>query len=100
MTKRIDPMLTCNDRLQVLGKVTDAIWESQTKCDDVEEHASAALAAIEAAGYRVVPVEPTDHMETAGILAQDESAGENNIARPDFRAALRAAIAAAPKVTE
>lgn len=62
--------------------------------------ARAALSAIESAGYRIVPVEPTEEMETAGILAQDAAAGTNNIARAAFRSALRAAVAAAPKVTE
>ena len=43
---------TCNDYLQVHRRVTDAIWESQTRCDDPEEHASAALAALKAAGVK------------------------------------------------
>jgi hypothetical protein len=58
--------------------------------------ADAQLAAIAAAGYAVVPVEPTKEMEIAGAIAHDFDA----VKMPSrVRAALtyRAMLAAAPK---
>lgn len=67
---------TCNDYLQVHRRVTDAIWESQTRCDDPEEHASAALAALKAAGVKF------------------------NLTTPDVDAVRDAALEEAAKVSE
>ena len=62
--------------------------------------ARAALTAIEAAGYRVVPVEPTERMEMAGkcelVTHEMPVWGAKYIAKMAYTAML----AAAPKVTE
>lgn len=39
--------------------------------DDYRDYARAALAAVEAAGYRVVPVEPTAEMIRAALVEAD-----------------------------
>lgn len=59
--------------------------------------ARAALAAIEAAGYRVAPVEPTGAMVDAANRCSDSA---EYLTTWDTPAVIRAAIAAAPKVTE
>lgn len=70
----------------------DKPWEAfnASERDMFVDCARAALAAIEAAGYRIVPVEPTWEMLEAGQAA-DREVGFHSLA---------AAIAAAPKVTE
>lgn len=45
--------------------VERAILALNPKWEEAEDEARAALAAIEAAGYRVLPVEVTDDMEVA-----------------------------------
>lgn len=59
-----------------------------------EEIARACLAALESAGYRVVPVEPTQEM----LIAAREAANQSYI--PNGSWAWEIMLAAAPKVTE
>ncbi len=54
--------------------------------------ARAALAAIEAAGFRVVPVDPTPTMYGAAL--------EDLVPPADAHAAWRSMLSAAPKLTE
>jgi hypothetical protein len=55
------------------------------------------IRAIEAAGYRIVPEEPTEEMLKKGVHAfQHSYASEDTLA--DWRANYRAMLAAAPKV--
>lgn len=57
--------------------------------------ARAALSAIEAAGYRVVPMEPTEAMARA---VRDPREANGSPLSKGFRDTWRAALAAAPKV--
>lgn len=80
--------------------VTPAADPPEERLDLMRAYVNAALTAIEAAGYRVVPVEPTERMEMAGKceLATHEMPvwGAKYIAKMAYTAML----AAAPKVTE
>lgn len=82
----------------VIETMTQAIralrFDSMT-ASPAREQARAALAAIEAAGYRVVPVEPTEEMAMRAAVILDRDP------RPALAATLYAAMLdAAPKVTE
>jgi hypothetical protein len=65
-------------------------WEdlSLSKHAELLREATAALAALEAEGYRVVPVEPTEVMLAATAPAHE---GERIIAKVMYRAMLSAA---------
>ena len=91
---------TCNDFSQVWEKIVTSVWESQTRCDDAEEHARAALAAIEAAGYRVVPVEPTEAMEMDGKCELIALAADLATSKWAAKKVYEAMVQAAPKVNE
>ena len=73
------------DEAALLARITGALWNYQGA-----HHADIALAAIRAAGWAVVPVEPTEEMFDAGHAA---SAHGNGIV-----ASYRAMLAAAPGV--
>jgi hypothetical protein len=60
--------------------------------NDAIRHARAALAAIDAAGFAIVPKEPTEEMETAYWRAQ-------GMDRAPCDQTWDAMLAAAPKVT-
>lgn len=72
----------------------DKPWDAfnASERDMFVDCARAALAAIEAAGYRVVPVEPTEEMICAGI-----SAIQNHTMRMEVIVAYNVMLAAAPK---
>ena len=79
------------------GMQTAEEWSTFWGHDDACKLAQAALRAIEAAGYRIVPVEPTEEMLKKGVHAfQHSYASEDTLA--DWRANYRAMLAAAPKV--
>lgn len=65
-------------------------------CDGCKHHLRASLAAIEKAGHRIVPFDPTDAMESAGI----EQVDPTNSYKPDVASNVWfAMLNAAPKVT-
>lgn len=76
---------------------------SETYCKSFLEEARAALVAIQAAGYRVVPLEPTEAMATAMLDANihPPHQWDGSVSVRAQNAHIYAAmIAAAPKVTE
>ena len=93
----------------LIEKVAEALWDSEgygfvhsweaLMPETRERHlvqARAALSAIEANGYRVVPVEPTQEMAEKARNAIYDSAPSTIRARSVYAAM----IAAAPKLTE
>lgn len=62
--------------------------------------ARAAFAAIEAAGYRVVPIEPTEAMEMDGKCELIALAADLATSKWAARKAYMAMVQCAPKVTE
>jgi len=74
------------DKAELLERVRQAIWHH----GDGREDAEAAIAAICAAGWAVVPVEPTEEMFDAGHASSAHGHG--------IVALYRAMLAAAPGV--
>lgn len=78
-------------------------WEGESDAlrEDWRRIILAALSALEAAGYRVVPVEPTEAMceagENSGFLMWSPEPGEG-LDGADMETAWTAMLAAAPKV--
>lgn len=54
--------MTMTDLTEVLARVIDETVTRPIGPDDVQRIARAQLAAIDAAGYQIVPKEPTDEM--------------------------------------
>lgn len=85
----------------LLGRESDWYSEPNAGSIDLTDIVRSCFAALEASGYRVVPVEHTNEMEDAGVNALDAAMDcENNVKREHLVAAYRAMLAAAPKVTE
>jgi len=74
------------DEAKLLERVRQAIWHH----GDGREDAEAAIGAIRAAGWAVVPVEPTEEMFDAGHASSAHGHG--------IVALYRAMLAAAPGV--
>lgn len=101
----------------LIETVARAIWDAErntlpalfshkfSDCELSQILARAALSAIEAAGYRVVPLEPTDemcmaaHQRTAGWLHLDRHGAGLTQALMKANLRYKAMLAAAPKVT-
>ena len=102
---------------EIVGKVTRAFWgrfkrDRRYMHQDVVDRINDAVAssmtthitALEAAGWRVVPVEPTEEMVEAGCIAKNLTTPIQTVHPKYPEAAIKAGyktmLDAAPKLTE
>lgn len=82
------------DDLPAMKRARDKeVWADQSDqtCKPWQVAAAAALSALDAAGFAVVPKEPTEAMASAGALASPMRAGSRRAAYACFIAMLSAA---------
>lgn len=85
-----------NDRLHGMVAWIDVSAAHKTR---YRGYADAALAAIEAAGWRVVPVEATIEMLRTGASRSRDFYSETDV-YPRTKAIYRAMLSAAPRIAE